>query len=90
MSYLGFSFAGLYLIERAGRRKLLMFGAAGQAVCYILIAAFLSQNMGAAATAFFFFFYIFFGSCWQVSGAFFLAAPSLLTLCMRVFLGSTP
>ncbi|SJL14571.1 related to sugar transporter [Armillaria ostoyae] len=65
MSYLGFSFAGLYLIERAGRRKLLMFGAAGQAVCYILIAAFLSQNSGAAATAFFFLFYVFFGSCWQ-------------------------
>ncbi|KAK0214533.1 general substrate transporter [Armillaria fumosa] len=65
MSYLGFSFTGLYLIERAGRRKLLIFGAAGQAVCYILISAFLSQNMGAAATAFFFLFYVFFGSCWQ-------------------------
>ncbi len=37
ISYLVFSFAGLHLIERAGRRKLLMWGAAGQAVCYIFI-----------------------------------------------------
>ncbi len=70
ISYLVFSFAGLHLIERAGRRKLLMWGAAGQAVCYIFISALLSQggtNYGAAATAFFFVYYIFFGICWQVS-----------------------
>ncbi|PBK66485.1 general substrate transporter [Armillaria solidipes] len=68
ISYLVFSFAGLHLIERAGRRKLLMWGAAGQAVCYIFISALLSQggtNYGAAATAFFFVYYIFFGICWQ-------------------------
>ncbi|KAK0452930.1 general substrate transporter [Desarmillaria tabescens] len=68
ISYLVFSFAGLHLIERAGRRKLLIWGAAGQAVCYIFISALLSQggtNYGAAATAFFFVYYIFFGVCWQ-------------------------
>ncbi|KAK7047782.1 hypothetical protein VNI00_006110 [Paramarasmius palmivorus] len=56
VSYLVFSFAGLVLIERAGRRKLMMWGAAGQAG---------GQTFGAAATAFFFLYYVFFGICWQ-------------------------
>lgn len=61
------------MIERAGRRKLMMWGAAGQCFCYIFISALLSQadkangkNYGSAATAFFFLYYIFFGICWQV------------------------
>lgn len=78
VSYLAFSFIGLLLIERAGRRHLMMWGAAGQCVCYILIAALLSQasntdkdaTFGAAATAFFFLYYVFFGICWQVSFCF--------------------
>ena len=68
VSYLVFSFAGIHLIERAGRRKLMMYGAAGQAMCYMFISAFLSQGgekFGAAATAFFFLYYVFFGICWQ-------------------------
>ncbi|KJA15910.1 hypothetical protein HYPSUDRAFT_207495 [Hypholoma sublateritium FD-334 SS-4] len=73
LSYLVFSFAGLLLIERAGRRKLMMWGAAGQCVCYIFISGLLSQtgnttngaHFGAAATAFFFLYYVFFGICWQ-------------------------
>ncbi|PPQ77814.1 hypothetical protein CVT25_015308 [Psilocybe cyanescens] len=73
VSYLIFSFAGLLLIERAGRRKLMMWGAAGQCVCYIFISALLSQandptngtKFGAGATAFFFLYYVFFGICWQ-------------------------
>ncbi|KAJ7588082.1 general substrate transporter [Mycena floridula] len=73
VSYLIFSFAGLALIERAGRRKLMMWGAAGQCLCYIFISGLLSQadssergrNFGAGATAFFFFYYVFFGICWQ-------------------------
>ncbi|KAH9475261.1 MFS-type transporter oryC [Psilocybe cubensis] len=73
VSYLFFSFAGLLLIERAGRRKLMMWGAAGQCVCYIFISALLSQannpangaKFGAGATAFFFLYYVFFGICWQ-------------------------
>jgi hypothetical protein len=78
VSYLVFSFAGLLLIERAGRRKLMMWGAAGQCLCYIFIAGLLSQadgseraaKFGAGATAFFFLYYVFFGICWQVSDKF--------------------
>jgi len=73
VSYLIFSFFGLLLIETAGRRKLMMWGAAGQCVCYIFIAALLSKandpvsgpKFGAGATAFFFLYYVFFGICWQ-------------------------
>ncbi|KAJ6558288.1 general substrate transporter [Mycena capillaripes] len=73
VSYLLFSFAGIVLIERAGRRKLLMWGAAGQCVCYMFISGFLSQaddpvngtRYGAGATVFFFTYYLFFGICWQ-------------------------
>ncbi|KAJ6552061.1 hypothetical protein DFH09DRAFT_1319456 [Mycena vulgaris] len=73
VSYLLFSFAGIFLIERAGRRKLMMWGAAGQCVCYMFISGFLSQaddpvygaRYGAGATVFFFTYYLFFGICWQ-------------------------
>ncbi|KAF8881587.1 general substrate transporter [Infundibulicybe gibba] len=69
VSYLLFSFLGLVLIERAGRRKLMMWGAAGQCVCYIFITGLLahadSSAAGAGATAFFFLYYVFFGVCWQ-------------------------
>ncbi|KAF8907034.1 general substrate transporter [Gymnopilus junonius] len=73
VSYLAFSFFGIVLIERAGRRRLMMWGAAGQCVCYILISGLLSQasnpvngtKFGAGATAFFFVYYVFFGICWQ-------------------------
>ncbi|KAJ7140041.1 general substrate transporter [Mycena crocata] len=73
VSYLVFSFAGIVLIERAGRRKLMMWGAAGQCVCYMFISGFLSQaddpvygaRYGAGATVFFFTYYLFFGICWQ-------------------------
>ncbi|KAJ7242404.1 general substrate transporter [Mycena haematopus] len=73
VSYLLFSFAGIVLIERAGRRKLLMWGAAGQCVCYMFISAFLARaddpvngtRYGAGATVFFFVYYLFFGICWQ-------------------------
>ncbi|KAF5376522.1 hypothetical protein D9615_008674 [Tricholomella constricta] len=73
VSYLIFSFAGLLLIEKAGRRKLMMWGAAGQFVCYAFISGLLSQandpdhgaKFGAGATAFFFLYYLFFGICWQ-------------------------
>ncbi|KAJ3787481.1 general substrate transporter [Lentinula aff. detonsa] len=74
VSYLIFSFVGLWLIERAGRRKMMIWGAAGQAVCYALISGLLSQadgtttrgqSFGAGATTFFFVYYVFFGICWQ-------------------------
>lgn len=53
----------------------MMWGAAGQAVCYALISGLLSQangtttrgqSFGAGATTFFFVYYLFFGICWQV------------------------
>ncbi|KAJ7187026.1 general substrate transporter [Mycena filopes] len=73
VSYLLFSFAGIALIERAGRRKLMMWGAAGQCVCYMFISGFLAYaddpvngtKYGAGATVFFFAYYLFFGICWQ-------------------------
>ncbi|KAG6906481.1 hypothetical protein DXG01_013720 [Tephrocybe rancida] len=73
VSYLIFSFAGLLLIEKAGRRKLMMWGAAGQFLCYAFISGLLSQaddpvhgkQFGAGATTFFFLYYLFFGICWQ-------------------------
>lgn len=54
---------------------MMMWGAAGQCVCYIFISGLLSQTddpvngtkFGAGATAFFFLYYLFFGICWQVS-----------------------
>ncbi|KAH6903866.1 hexose carrier protein [Coprinopsis sp. MPI-PUGE-AT-0042] len=78
VSYFVFSSFGLLLIEKAGRRKMMMWGAAGQCVCYILISVLLSKadglvnsdpdagsRYGAGATAFFFLYYLFFGVCWQ-------------------------
>lgn len=54
----------------------MMWGAAGQCVCYIWITTLLSKaddpvsgsKYGAGATLFFFIYYIFFGICWQVIG----------------------
>ncbi|KAF8151788.1 general substrate transporter [Crassisporium funariophilum] len=89
VSYLLFSFAGLLLIERAGRRKLMMWGAAGQCVCYIFITGLLSQaanpengaSFGAGATSFFFLYYVFFGICWQ--GVPWLYPTEINSLAMR-------
>jgi hypothetical protein len=52
----------------------MMWGSAGQCVCYIVITGLLSKasdpvsgsKFGAGATAFFFLYYVFFGVCWQV------------------------
>ncbi|KAF7305439.1 Hexose carrier protein [Mycena chlorophos] len=71
ITYLLFAFFGIVLIERAGRRKLMMSGAVGQAGCYIAISYCLAfagpedRRYGAAATFFFFAYYLFFGVCWQ-------------------------
>ena len=52
----------------------MMWGAAGQFVCYVFISSLLSQTsdpengskFGVGATVFFFLYYVFFGVCWQV------------------------
>ncbi|KAF7290700.1 Hexose carrier protein [Mycena indigotica] len=69
ISYLLFAFFGLVLIERAGRRKMMIWGAMGQAVCYAFISYCLAhaedKRYGIASTFFFFSYYLFFGICWQ-------------------------
>ncbi|KAF7329149.1 Hexose carrier protein [Mycena kentingensis (nom. inval.)] len=85
ISYLLFAFAGIYLIERAGRRKLMIWGAAGQTVCYAFISYGLSRaedkRYGALATTFFFTYYLFFGICWQ--GVPWLVPVEINSLAMR-------
>ncbi|KAH6902599.1 hexose carrier protein [Coprinopsis sp. MPI-PUGE-AT-0042] len=78
VSYFVFSSFGLLLIEKAGRRKMMMWGAAGQCVCYILISVLLSKadglvnsdpdagsRYGAGATAFSSCTTSSLGVCWQ-------------------------
>ena len=77
MTYLGSTLIGLYLIERWGRRRLMMFGALGQCCCWLSITILLSQaeeiyefspklrQLGGAAVFFFFLFNCFFGAGWQ-------------------------
>ncbi|KAG6852890.1 hypothetical protein C0991_008340 [Blastosporella zonata] len=82
---------GLLLIEKAGRRKLMMWGAAGQFLCYAFISGLLSKaddpehgkQFGAGATAFFFLYYLFFGICWQASGVPWLYPTEINSLSMR-------
>lgn len=44
VSYLLFSFIGIPNVERWGRRKMMMYGAAGQAFCYLLITVLIRYN----------------------------------------------
>jgi len=48
LSYLGATFIGLYFIEKWGRRRLMMFGALGQCICWAIITIFLSAANDAA------------------------------------------
>lgn len=73
VSYLLFSLIGIPNVERWGRRKMLMFAAAGQCFCYTLITALLrysekpgypeasQEKVASASIAFFFLYYVFFG-----------------------------
>ncbi|KAJ7074756.1 general substrate transporter [Mycena amicta] len=69
ITYLLFAFFGIALIERAGRRKLMIWGATGQTLCYAAISYCLAhaedKQYGYGATFFFFVYYLFFGICWQ-------------------------
>jgi MFS family permease len=71
VSYLLFSLIGIPNVERWGRRKMLMFAAAGQAFCYACITALIrysekpgydaQKEVASASVAFFFLYYVFFG-----------------------------
>ena len=71
VSYLLFSLIAIPYVEVWGRRKLLMYAAAGQCFCYLMITVLLRYNeilppapahsVASASVAFFFLYYIFFG-----------------------------
>ena len=77
VSYLLFSLIAIPNVERWGRRRLMMFGALGQGVCYMLITILIKYSLddsysaaqqkqfGSASIAFFFLYYVFFGIGWQ-------------------------
>ena len=98
VSYLLFSLIAIPNVERWGRRKLMIFGAAGLCFCCIMITALLafnypetysnSKQIASASIVFFFLYYVFFGIGWQV--CFVYAEKTLLLNARRVFHGSTP
>ncbi|KAH8198780.1 hypothetical protein TruAng_007055 [Truncatella angustata] len=77
VSYLLFSTIGIPNVERWGRRKMMMYAAAGQFFCYMIITICIrySEDPGIGSTAnvqwakasiaFFFLYYVFFGIGWQ-------------------------
>jgi hypothetical protein len=75
VSYLLFSTIAIPNVERWGRRWLMMGGAAGQSVCYMMITILIrynekagfdhKQEVAKASVAFFFLYYVFFGIGWQ-------------------------
>lgn len=77
VSYLLFSLIGIPNVERWGRRKMMMYAAAGQFFCYTIITICIRYNeldslaeetrrkWAEASIAFFFLYYVFFGIGWQ-------------------------
>ncbi|KAL0258638.1 hypothetical protein SLS55_006135 [Diplodia seriata] len=74
VSYLLFSLIGIPNVERWGRRKMMIYAAAGQCMCYLFITICLryaqpqystSKQWASASVAFFFLYYVFFGIGWQ-------------------------
>lgn len=77
VSYLLFSLIAIPNVERWGRRRLMIFGAAGQFMCYFIITILLrytelpgypeaqAKSVASASIAFFFLYYVFFGIGWQ-------------------------
>ncbi|KAK5957130.1 hypothetical protein OHC33_001499 [Knufia fluminis] len=93
VSYLLFSLIAIPNIERTGRRKMLMYAAAGQCFCYLMITILLGLNqqpdigvqkakaLGSASVTFFFIYYIFFGIGFQ--GVPWLYPTEINSLAMR-------
>lgn len=77
VSYLLFSLIGIPNVERWGRRKMMMYAAAGQFFCYCIITICIrynemdslpittQQSWAKASIGFFFLYYVFFGIGWQ-------------------------
>lgn len=75
VSYLLFSLIGIPNVERWGRRKMMMYAAAGQFFCYCIITICIRYNelypgatgvsWAKASIGFFFLYYVFFGIGWQ-------------------------
>lgn len=75
VSYLLFSTIGIPNVERWGRRKMLMYAAAGQCFCYLIITVMIhytekpgyphGTETAKASVAFFFLYYVFFGIGFQ-------------------------
>ncbi|KAH8732018.1 general substrate transporter [Phaeosphaeriaceae sp. PMI808] len=77
VSYLLFSLIGIPNVERWGRRRMMIYAAAGQSFCYCIITICirynemeslelaLRQQWAKASIAFFFLYYVFFGIGWQ-------------------------
>lgn len=77
VSYLLFSLIGIPNVERWGRRKMMMYAAAGQFFCYTIITICIRYNEDTSLSvttnqawakgsiAFFFLYYVFFGIGWQ-------------------------
>lgn len=77
VSYLLFSLIGIPNVERWGRRKMMMYAAAGQCFCYVMITILIrytemssytaekQKTFASASIAFFFLYYVFFGIGWQ-------------------------
>ena len=71
VSYLLFALIGIPNVERWGRRNMLIFAAAGQSFCYLIITILIRYNekpgyahaeeVASASVAFFFLYYVFFG-----------------------------
>lgn len=77
VSYLLFSFIGIPNVEHWGRRKMMIYAAAGQFFCYTIITICIRYNeldslalgtrqkWAESSIAFFFLYYVFFGIGWQ-------------------------
>ncbi|WPG97487.1 general substrate transporter [Acrodontium crateriforme] len=93
VSYLVFSLIGIPNVERWGRRKMMMYAAAGQCFCYFMITILLRYNvyygvdtpeakmLASASVAFFFLYYVFFGIGFQ--GVPWLYPAEINTLALR-------
>lgn len=91
VSYLLFSLISIPNVEKWGRRPLMMYAAAGQCFCYLIITVLIrytelngyphQHEVASASVAFFFLYYVFFGIGWQ--GVPWLYPTEINSLAMR-------